>query len=940
MSWFSKRTDAARRTRFGRRRSPVSSSQIRRVGIVVVTTAVITAGLSGSASAHPQRRGPKLTPTSHLQSQHRGAKLTPTSHLRTNNTTGGRMAKHSAPLVAARQSPTSNAYTSAVLSDSPSVYYRLDDAPGSTIPNPVPLAAHDASGHAHDGTYGPSVTSLTPGALVPGGDTDAAISNSGGTTVALTGHTGTAGLTTASARTFEVWVDSVPQNATINYAGMTVQIRNDSSGPDVQIYTDTTSVGIGITKSPADAEWNLMDVTYDGTTASVYQNGQLQGSAPLGNGAGARTDALALVNQGNYDELALYDHVLSPQSIDAHWTHGQSASPPCAPAPSPTDSYAQSVLHDGPSTYYRLDDMASAPYSRVAFDSSGHCQTTSTDLRNGAYDPSVTSLTPGALVPGGDTDPAISSPGGTTVALRGHTGTAGLTTASARTFEFWVSNASQRGSLTYGGITVDDINNSAGPEVTITSDTSSVPINITKSSAGAEWNLIDVTYDGTTVSVYQNGQLQGSAPLGNGATPRSDSLALYNQGNYDDLAIYDHVLSPDQIAAHFSESGSWLDCGVFNISVCWADASRLLQNVSDNWVGFVTSTLAPGRNPDFIYLNLSAGTGFKPGLSGDETAILTCDGSVYAELGASFGLGVGVPLGVVSVSGALGIGYVGSAGAPAGSRTQSQVDNFVSSITLNFNAGVLGNGMQLIWNPNPPPGQLGVAYWKGAVLYQSAPGASFAQQIKGPDNPNSNQPCGDIMQTNVVRSIYESTHPPVVTAGSSSTQTVAAGAAVQIVGSGFAPNSQVQLTLHSTPYFLGAPVTDSSGSFDAIGIIPNGVSGLHSIVADGQAAGGGALEVTSPVQVSSFAIVTPSVPNAVRGVPYSYQLVATGGTAPDKWKKTGTLPRGIKWVSTGLLQGVPRSHDAPGVYTFSVTVRDSTKRHHLTATSSFTIKLS
>src|SRR5262249_32536691 len=141
----------------------------------------------------------------------------------------------------------------------------------------------------------------------------------------------------------------------------------------------------------------------------------------------------------------------------------------------------------------------------------------------------------------------------------------------------------------------------------------------------ADWVLVDVSYDSTNATVYVDGQAQGTASITASTVDAGGSLIVggVSSGNafgFDEVAVYPTALSSEQISAHFSLSGQWLDCSVFEVSACWAAAGRFVQNVSDAWVGFIGSEFAPGRNPDFVYLNLSGGpgllTGFAPGPSG------------------------------------------------------------------------------------------------------------------------------------------------------------------------------------------------------------------------------------------------------------------------------------------------------------------------------------
>jgi len=70
----------------------------------------------------------------------------------------------------------------------------------------------------------------------------------------------------------------------------------------------------------------------------------------------------------------------------------------------------------------------------------------------------------------------------------------------------------------------------------------------------------------------------------------------------------------------------------------------------------------------------------------------------------------------------------------------------------------------------------------------------------------------------------------------------------------------------------------------------------------------------------------------VAGVVYSYQLTATGGTAPYTWKlASGSLPAGLKLSATqGTISGTPT---ATGSSTFSLTLRDSASPAHTVSTS-------
>jgi hypothetical protein len=103
-------------------------------------------------------------------------------------------------------------------------------------------------------------------------------------------------------------------------------------------------------------------------------------------------------------------------------------------------------------------------------------------------------------------------------------------------------------------------------------------------------------------------------------------------------------------------------------------------------------------------------------------------------------------------------------------------------------------------------------------------------------------------------------------------------------------------------------------------------------------AGNGSVTITY-----SYALVitnSAELPGQLRGNPYSDQLETAGGVAPYRWKKTSILPKGMKLSRSGLLSGTPSTKLAPGPYSFSVKVTDSSRKAHQVATKVFTLDLS
>jgi hypothetical protein len=92
-----------------------------------------------------------------------------------------------------------------------------------------------------------------------------------------------------------------------------------------------------------------------------------------------------------------------------------------------------------------------------------------------------------------------------------------------------------------------------------------------------------------------------------------------------------------------------------------------------------------------------------------------------------------------------------------------------------------------------------------------------------------------------------------------------------------------------------------------------------------QATGGDPLQTTqrslSLTINPALAISTLALPNATRGVPFSFAFTATGGVGPYAWSSAGVpLPPGLSFNSAGVLSGTPTS---VGTFQFAVQVTDS-----------------
>ena len=94
---------------------------------------------------------------------------------------------------------------------------------------------------------------------------------------------------------------------------------------------------------------------------------------------------------------------------------------------------------------------------------------------------------------------------------------------------------------------------------------------------------------------------------------------------------------------------------------------------------------------------------------------------------------------------------------------------------------------------------------------------------------------------------------PLVLPSSGGSTTLTAGAPVTISGSGFASNANIVIGVYSSPIQLDALTANASGSFSDPVTIPSSLSGAHTLVAEGNAPGGSARVLSTPITVRAAA---------------------------------------------------------------------------------------
>ena len=127
--------------------------------------------------------------------------------------------------------------------------------------------------------------------------------------------------------------------------------------------------------------------------------------------------------------------------------------------------------------------------------------------------------------------------------------------SSARTLEFWIDTrgcCATTSVLSYGSSTNGFSVGVGGNTVTVAGDSGSSISIPTATNPEVGWNLVDVTYNGTTATAYVDGQNQGEGPVTANTAVPGNGLALAG-GNWDfaDVAVYPTALTAEQVADNY-----------------------------------------------------------------------------------------------------------------------------------------------------------------------------------------------------------------------------------------------------------------------------------------------------------------------------------------------------------------------------------------------------
>ena len=454
-------------------------------------------------------------------------------------------------------------YRDYVLSLAPIAYWRLNENSGTT--------ANDSSAFGNSGTYAGGFTLGQGGALTGSGDSDASVLFSG------TGYV----TTSASANfipaanspiTISAWINPTAISATscgTSIPNRMISLLESGAGAStlgigigssnrICFYNDSTATYTFWTGTILANQWSYVTLAYDGTCFQRYLNGSPDGACTTGNLVVGSTTAgstsigsykgTSTFFNGRMDDVSIHNYALTGTEVSNLYAAGTTTH--AVPYP------GNAIMADNPVAYWRLGERS----GRVAYDYSGNSN-------QGIYSGGVTLGHVGALTGSGDSDAAVLFNGSTGQITVNDSNSLDMTTGS---YEFWLKTTATAPSLAIlskGAGNYQVYMN--GGDIFVAAKGS---CNLAKSSVvvndGVLHHVVAII-NGSAGKVYVDGVNRTTVGLSCSIAPNTTALSIasnsganFFSGVLDEVAIYNYVLSPTQIANHYNAGlgAGWWYC--------------------------------------------------------------------------------------------------------------------------------------------------------------------------------------------------------------------------------------------------------------------------------------------------------------------------------------------------------------------------------------------
>jgi trimeric autotransporter adhesin len=445
---------------------------------------------------------------------------------------------------------TGRCYKDGMLADGPLGYWRLGESSGN-------IAAEGM--HGYDGTYYNTPTLGQTGALNL--DANTAVTFNGTNNRVVVPYK--AALNPAQV-TVEAWVK--PTGGSGTNRAVADSFYDDGAGVvrGFLLGIDTSNrwwlaLGNGTAYKGATATtatlnvWTHVVGTFDGTTARLYVNGLLAGSAAASYAANAVQPVTigawpylgSWVDQftGSLDEVAVYSSALSAARVQAHYLLGR--------------SYKDTVLDAVPVSFWRLGEGSGTS----AADSKGS--------NTGTYTNSPTLAQTGVLA--GDSDTAVSFNATNTYVNVPYTSALNPAQFTVEAWAIWDGTRSGawrtvlgnwNDGAGYGGLWLGIHTNGQWVLTTQGSSVSAFTEIYGPAATTGPWVYLTGTYDGSTMRFYVNGAEVGNTASPNYLPQNAVNLAIGGSvysggpadwfgGRIDDVALYNRALTATEVQLHY-----------------------------------------------------------------------------------------------------------------------------------------------------------------------------------------------------------------------------------------------------------------------------------------------------------------------------------------------------------------------------------------------------